>query len=264
MFVVGKIVGFITLPSNFLLLTGLAGIALSMTPWTRTARALLILSVLGLGVVGLSPLGNLLIEPLERRFPVWDAGRGAPDGVIILGGSISPDVSRVHGEAALNEFAERLTAVAKLARQYPQARIVFSGGNGDAFATTNTEAEFALPLLESFGIGRERIIVEDRSRTTLENALFSKQVVAPKAGERWLLVTSAYHMPRSIGVFRAAGFPVEAYPVDWRIGDAGERLRPLDKVSDGLKRTDTAMHEWIGLAGYFVAGKTSELFPAPR
>jgi uncharacterized SAM-binding protein YcdF (DUF218 family) len=219
-------------------------------------------STAGFAVFGYSPAGNLLIYPLEHRFPPWDASRGAPDGIIILGGAIGPDASGANDGAALNESAERVTAAAGLARRYPQARIVYSGGNGDLFASGRTEAEFALPLLESFGIERARIALEDRSRTTYENAAFSKELVKPKLGERWLIVTSAHHMPRSIGVFRAVGFPVEAYPVDWRTGSTLMVLRR--NASGGLQRTDTAMHEWIGLAAYFLAGRTSEFFPAPR
>jgi uncharacterized SAM-binding protein YcdF (DUF218 family) len=97
----------------------------------------------------------------------------------------------------------------------------------------------------------------------LENAVFSKAIVQPKPGERWLLVTSAYHMPRAIGVFRKAGFPVESYPVDWRTRGAKDALRPFGAMSDELRRTDTAVHEWVGLAVYWLIGHSSELFPGP-
>ncbi len=261
-FALGKIAGFFTHPSNLLVVLAIGSFALTLTPFARLGRIALCASLIAIAVVGWSPLGSLLIHPLEQRFPPWDANRGAPDGIIILGGSIAPDVSNFRGEAALNESAERLTGVAGLARRFPDARIVFTGGNSDIFASERTEAQFAIEVLESFGIPRTRIALEGRSRTTLENAAFTKALVSPKTGERWLLVTSAYHMPRAIGVFRAAGFPVEAYPVDWRTGD--DLLQPFDKASDGLKRTDTALHEWAGLFGYWITGKTRELFPAPR
>jgi uncharacterized SAM-binding protein YcdF (DUF218 family) len=253
--------GFLTAPSNVLLVLGVAGLLLTAMRVTRLGRFCLVLSVAGLAVFGLSPAGNLLIRPLEQRFPPWDASRGAPHGIIILGGAVSSDVSHKRGEAVLNESAERLTVAATLARRYPDARIVFTGGSGEIVATEGTEAEVAGPLLESFGIDRGRITLEDRSRTTIENAVFTKRLVMPRPGERWLLVTSAYHMPRAMGVFRAADFSVEAYPVDWRTGDTA--MTGFYLVSDGLKRSDTAMREWIGLAGYFLAGTSSALFPAP-
>jgi len=226
-------------------------------------RALAFASLIVLAILGLSPIGNALIIPLEERFPRWDATRGAPDGIIVLGGVISPDVSSARDEVALNEAAERLTVVAELARRYPDARIVFSGGSGALIYDEGAEAPLALRLLESFGIPRTRITLEDRSRNTVENAVLSKAIAQPKPGERWLLVTSAHHLPRAVGVFRKAGFPVEAYPVDWRTRGPEDALRPFASVGDGLRRSDTAVREWVGLAVYWLTGRSSQLFPAP-
>ena len=234
------------------------------TRFARAGRALAFASLIVLAILGLSPAGNALIIPLEDRFPRWDATRGAPDGMIVLGGAISPDVSSARDEVALNEAAERLTVVAELARRYPDARIVFSGGSGALIYDEGAEAPLALRLLESLGIPRARITLEDRSRNTVENAVFSKAIVQPKPGERWLLVTSAHHLPRAVGVFRKAGFPVEAYPVDWRTRGADDALRPFASVGDGLRRSDTAVREWVGLAVYWLTGRSSELFPGPR
>ena len=106
-------------------------------------------------------------------------------------------------------------------------------------------------------------MMERRSRNTLENAEFSKALVAPKAGERWLLVTSAFHMPRSVGLFRKAGFAVEPYPVDWRVGGRGDLFAFSKIAADGLERTDLAVREWIGLIAYRATGKIDELLPGP-
>jgi uncharacterized SAM-binding protein YcdF (DUF218 family) len=148
-------------------------------------------------------------------------------------------------------------------RRYPQAHIAFSGGSGRLIYDGATEAEFAVRLLESFGIERSRIILESRSRDTDENARFSKEVLQPKPGERWLIVTSAHHMPRAIGAFRAAGFPVEAFPVDYRTRGAIDLLRPFATLGDGLRRTDTAVREWVGLVAYRLTGRTEAFFPGP-
>jgi uncharacterized SAM-binding protein YcdF (DUF218 family) len=261
-----KTLGFFALPSNLLITLGLLGAVMLMTRYARLGRRLLVVSVLLIGVVGLSPLGNLLILPLEQRFPPWDAARGSPDGIVVLGGSIDPELSLTRGDVSLNESAERLTAVAELARRYPQARIVFSGGNGGLIIREGSEAEFALNLFHSFGIDPARITAEDRSRNTFENAVFSRQLTVSKSGERWLLVTSAYHMPRSIAVFRRVGFDVEAYPVDYRTRGWIDAIVPFpfESIGEGLRRTDTAMREWIGLLAYWVTGRSSALFPGPR
>ena len=262
-FVFAKILGFFALPSNLLISLGLLGIVLMATRYARVGRGLAVASIVLIAIAGFSPLGNALILPLEERFPPWDAARGAPTGIISLGGAFDTVVSPARGEIALNEAAERLTAIAGLVRRYPQAHIVFSGGSGRLIYGGATEAELAARLFESFGIEKQRIILEQKSRDTDENARFTKELLLPKPGERWLLVTSAHHMPRSIGAFRAAGFPVEAYPVDYRTRGAVDLLRPFATLGDGLRRTDTAMREWVGLVIYWLTGRTAELFPAP-
>ncbi len=122
-----------------------------------------------------------------------------------------------------------------------------------------------LPLWESFGIARDRVTLESRSRNTAENAAFTRVLVEPKPGERWLLVTSALHMPRAIGCFRRAGFPVEAYPVDWttprRLSLAP--LLPSFEPGRGLRELDSAAHEWLGLLAYWLTGRTSAFLPGP-
>lgn len=262
MFGLSKILGFFALPSNLLIVLALAGILLMRTRFRRFGQGLVIGAILLLVVVGIAPVGNALMLPLEERFPKWDAKRGSPHGIVVLGGAVSPDVSAARNEIALNEAAERMTATAKLAREHPNARIVFTGGSGRLFGGA-TEADFVTDLFESFGIPRDRITLENRARNTVENAVFTKELVQPKPAERWLLVTSAHHMPRSVGIFRKAGFPVEAHPVDFRTRGTTDLTGPFGSLAAGLARTDAAMHEWAGLIVYWLTGRTSELFPGP-
>lgn len=258
-FYISKTLGFLATPTNGLLVLLLVGV---VTLRWRFGRQLTGLAAVLLVICGLSPAANLLMAPLEQRFPRWDAGNGAPDGIVVLGGAIDATVFGARGELALNEAGERMTEAVALARTYPNARILFSGGEGKVLKQGHTEADAARAFFARMGLAPERIEVEDRSRNTTENAVFSKELAAPKPGERWLLVTSAWHMPRSIGCFRAAGFPVEAYPVDFRTPGQG-LLWPFFFASDGLRRFDLASREWIGLAAYYASGRSSELFPAP-
>ena len=262
-FYASKIIGFFAIPSNFVILLGIVGALLLRTRFVRAGWGLVIGSLVLLAVLGLSPVGNALIVPLEERFPAWDERRGPPHGIVVLGGALSPDISHARNTVALNEAAERMTVVAELARRYPDARIIFSGGSAALVFEERPEAEFAVRLFEGLGIPRGRIVPEDKSRNTVENARFSREIAQPKPGERWLLVTSAYHLPRAVGVFRKAGFPVEAYPVDWRTRGIRDTLRPFPTIGDGLRRTDTAVREWIGLLAYWVSGRSSEFFPGP-
>jgi uncharacterized SAM-binding protein YcdF (DUF218 family) len=262
-FIASKVLGFFAVPSNVLIALGLIGVLLLLTRFTRLASWLIVTSVVLMAVAGLSPLGNALILPLEERFPAWDASRGPPDGIVVLGGSISPEISAARGEVALNESAERLTAAAELARLYPNARIIFAGGSSALFVNEGMEAFYAVQQLQALGVAHDRITAEEQSRNTIENAVFSLLLANPQPGERWLLVTSASHMPRAIAAFRAAQFPVEAYPVDWRTSGPSDMLQPFSSLSDGLRRTDTAVHEWVGLFAYWLSGKTKTLFPGP-
>jgi uncharacterized SAM-binding protein YcdF (DUF218 family) len=262
-FILSKIGGFFALPSDVAATLAALGVVLLFTRFKRSGRALAAIGVVLLIVAGLTPLGNALMLPLEQRFPPCDASHGAPTGMIVLGGAIGPEVSAARGTPALNEAAERITTAVALARQYPAARIIYSGGNASLVLAGGIEADYAADLFESLGIPRGRIETERRSRNTIENAEFSKAMAAPKPGERWLLVTSAYHMPRAIGAFRRAGFAVEACPVDWRTRGPIDLALFFESVSVGLIRTDTAIHEWIGLAAYWLSGRSSDLFPAP-
>ena len=260
-FVLSKTAGFLLLPSNFLLILGLAGLVLlafrrRLGPW------LMAISIVGLAAIAFLPIGLALAQVLENRFPAWDASRGAPDGIVVLGGAIDPDLTEARGDTVLTEAAERATVIGRLARAYPAARIIYTSGDASLLGDKPREADYLYPFLDTIGVARNRVLLENRARNTAENATFSKALAQPKPGERWLLVTSAQHMPRAVGSFRRAGFKIEPYPVDWT---TPPRLRfvLLRDSGFGISMTDQAAHEWIGLIAYRLTGRTDALFPAP-
>jgi uncharacterized SAM-binding protein YcdF (DUF218 family) len=262
-FVLSKTLGQMLLPANFLIGVGVLGAILLLTRFASLGRKLMVAAVLLLAICGFSPLGNWVLYPLESRFPPWDAARGAPDGMVVLGGSIEADLSAAHGVAVTSGGADRVIAAAALAHRYPKARIIYSGGSSKLISDDAKEADYATALFESLGVSRERLTMERASRNTQENAEFSKALAAPKSGERWLLVTSGYHMPRSVGVFRKAGFVVEPYPVDWRVGGRADLLTLPTFSVEGLAKVDAGTREWMGLVAYRLSGKTSEFLPGP-
>jgi uncharacterized SAM-binding protein YcdF (DUF218 family) len=263
-FALSKTVGVMLLPTNFLIGLALVGAVLLFTRLASLGRKLVTASVVLLAICGFSPLGKMLLYPLEQRFPRWDDTRGAPDGIVVLGGSIDPELSAAHGVTVFQRSVDRIVAAAALAHRYPNARVIFSGGNANLVADDSArEADYAASVFERLGIAKNRLTLERRSRNTQENAEFSKVLVSPKPGERWLLVTSAFHMPRSVGVFRKAGFMVEPYPADWRTGTDWTLWAPSIFASDALAQVDIAVREWMGLAAYRISGKTSELLPGP-
>lgn len=263
-FYLSKILWFFAVPSNAMLLLLLAGIIMLWSRWARTGRRVVLIAGLLLLVTGLTPVGHALILPLEERFARADLSNGPPpDGIVVLGGGQDMSITAARGVVALNEGGERVAEAVLLARRFPGARLVFSGGSGELFGAKIPEAQGAASLFARLGIERARFVLEDRSRNTHENALYSKKLAAPRPGERWILVTSASHMPRSVGSFRAAGFPVEPWPVDYRTHGWRDLRWPFSKASEGWRRVDNAVREWIGLLAYRMTGRTDRLFPEP-
>ncbi len=207
------------------------------------------------------PVGNWAIRPLEDRFPAITTPPDHVDGIIVLGGAIDDLTSQDRQTPTLNAAANRLTTFIILSKQYPDARLVFTGGSGDLVQGVTSEAPFARTLLTALGLPPERVIYEEKSRTTWENAMEVNRLVQPKPGETWILLTSAAHMPRSVGVFRAAGWQVLPWPVGYRSRDTISQWTP--GLGDKLGILDTAAHEWLGLLAYRLQGHSSALFPAP-
>ncbi len=261
-FVVSKALWLAVDPITLLLVCALLG-ALVVRRAPRAGRALTLIGAGALLVVSIAPVGRLLLRPLEERFPAPPAHTPAPYGVIVLGGSINVGVSLAHGQTALEEGAARLTEAAILARRFPEAKIVYNGGNARPADSDPSEAAEARNLLVALGVDASRIQIEERSRNTDQNARFTAALVKPKPEQTWWLVTSAWHMPRSMGLFEKAGFSVRADPVVYHsVGDDRDYL-PNPEPSRGLRLFELAVHEWIGLAAYHLAGKIDAWFPGP-
>jgi uncharacterized SAM-binding protein YcdF (DUF218 family) len=265
-FYIAKAVWFVLQPSTLIALLIGYGAILIWTGWARWGRRFVSIGALLLLIVGLSPLGNALTVPLEDRFPRADLS-SAPAGIIILGGAEDRLVGSARKAPTLNEAGERLLEGAILANRFPDTKIAFSGGDAGILYKSDSEAEGAAAILTKLGVARDRLILETDARDTYENAMFLKKELKREGalgpGKKWLLITSAYHMPRSVGAFREAGFDVEPWPVDYRTRGKEDLTRPFDKVSEGLRRVDTAMREWVGLLAYWLTGRSSALFPAP-
>lgn len=264
-YLLSKIGFFLVQPSTLaaaLLAIGILGSL--VRPAARRWRTVSLAGLACLVLFGFSPLANIVILPLEQRFakPDLAAIGDKVAGIVVLGGFEEGWVSASRGELGLNEAAERLTETRRLASLLPAAKVVFTGGAGGLVLADRSAAREVGDWLAAAGVARERIVLEDVSRTTWENATLTHRLLRPRPGQSYLLVTSAHHMPRAIGVFRKAGFDVIAYPVDFRTNDWGDALRPFENLGDGLRRLDRATKEWIGLVAYRLSGRSSALFPA--
>jgi uncharacterized SAM-binding protein YcdF (DUF218 family) len=260
-----KIFWFFAQPSGMLLIMLIAGAVLLRVGRERAGRRLVAASVGLLLLGGLLPVSNWLMLPLEQRFARADLAGRDVDGIVVLGGAEDSRIWSERHAHALNEAAERFTEAIALARRYPKAKVAFTGGSIEILSSPTIGADAARAIFGDLGLVESgRLVLETKARDTWENAVLTKALVQPKPGERWLLVTSAWHMPRSMGAFRSAGFVVEPWPVDYRTANAWDALHLFDAPSDGLKRLDTAMREWIGLVSYRVTGRSDALFPGPE
>ena len=260
LFVISKLVWLLLRPNTLALFLATLG-CIGLWRGRRWGRAP---ALLGLGwflAVALTPLATWMTWPLENRFP-----RPPPpahvDGVVVLGGAVDQDLTEARGLPAINGAAERMTEAVALALRFPQARIIFTGGSANPLGSAMTEADVARQLFTSLGLPPDRVIYENAARNTHENATLSLALGQPLPGQTWLLVTSASHMPRSMGVFRAAGWPVTAWPVNYSTG-----LTSLSgyeaPFATRLGQAEWALREYTGLAAYRLMGRTEALFPAP-
>ena len=260
-FIFSKILWFFASPLHLLLFA--LGAGLYFAPRRRFGRPLATSATLALALIAFSPVSSLMLRALEDRFPARKQVMEPPRGIIVLGGAVDERIAASRGQTSLNEAAERMTEAVALARLYPQAMLVFSGGTSALLPSDVREAQVARKLWTDLGVAPERMVFEDRSRNTWENAEFTQQLVHPGNAERWLLITSAYHMPRAMGIFRALGMTPIAYPVDFRTYGNGDDLRPPGDSTLAIRNFEIALREWLGLLAYRLSGRTDTLLPGP-
>lgn len=261
-FTLSKIVGFLIEPVSAIALLCLMALAALAAGRRRPGMALVLLAVLATALGGWTRTGALLLSPLEERFARPPAAPGTVDGIIVLGGGFEGAVNLARGGADIRDSGDRYVEALALAREHPDARIVVTGGTGALVTAGEPDTATAARLFARFGVDPARLILEGESRNTAENAAFTRALVDPKPGETWLLVTSAFHMPRSVGLFRAADFPVVPWPVDYRTPGPGGGFfggSPASNMSD----LSLALREWVGLVAYRLTGRTADLFPRP-
>jgi len=261
-FYLSKIFWFFIQPLNLTIFLLLAGLVAAMIGRRRVAITGSLLALLILALSAWTSLGAMMLNPLEERFARPPLPEKV-DGIVVLGGGFEGAINLARGGYELNAGGDRMVETAVLARRFPQARVVVSGGSGELFLEGEGDAATAPRLLTALGVAPDRLTLEDKSRNTYENAVFTKALVTPKPGETWLLVTSAFHMPRAKALFDKAGFATLPWPVDYRTsGREGIGLF-RDNPADSLQATTMAIREWIGLFAYWLSGRIDRPFPAP-
>jgi len=245
-------------PSTVVLLLLVLSLLVGLLRRRGASRLLLFAALLLMVLPAVLPLRALLAQPLEGHVPPAPLPERV-DGIIVLGGAVEWRVSKARGQLAVNEAAERLMAAAALAQRYPQATLVFTG----LFAETAPQEFRPQATPQSFFSGpafaNRRIIYLGAARSTFEDALLSQQALSPQAGQTWLLVTSAMHMPRAIGTFQTLSWRVLPYPVDYRT--AGLEPSPTLNIIGELAAFDQVVREWGAIFIYHLLGRTQTLLP---
>jgi uncharacterized SAM-binding protein YcdF (DUF218 family) len=265
LFEVSKILWWFLQPTKLWLVLVLLGVVLLYVGRGLAGRGLLSFAVVAALFTVFLPVHSWVAAPLETRFPRLSELPATVDGILVLGGAVDELVTASSGQATLNHAGERMTEAVSLARLYPTAKLVFSGGSSLVRQTETSlslkEADVARQLFNNMGIYRLRLVFESESRNTWENAVNTKALVQPQEGEIWLLVTSAQHIPRSVGIFRKVGWTVLPYPTDYRVIPGSPQ--PNLGFSEKLAIIDSAAKEWVGLLSYYLLGRTSAVFPKP-
>lgn len=262
-FYLSKAFWFFIQPLNLAIILLLAGAALAVTRLRRTGKAMTAAAVLLLVLCAWTSVGALMLNPLEERFARPADMPARVDGVVVLGGGFEGAINLARGGYDLNSGGDRFVEAAILARRYPDARVLVSGGTGTLMLDGEGDADTAPRLFAALGVDPARLILENRSRNTYENALFARELASPQPGETWLLVTSAFHMPRAVGLFRAVGFDVVPWPVDYRTSGVEGIGLFRDNPADSLQTATMAVREWIGLVAYRAAGRIDQILPGP-
>lgn len=207
------------------------------------------------------PSGEWLLYPLEARFKNNPELPEKVDGIVVLSGAESGYHSHIWQQIQVNGAAERLLKFMELTRKYPDAKHLFTGGSGNIGLEKDSSAEVARELFTTQGLDTSEILFEGAARNTYENAKLSKVMVQPQPGEVWVLITTSWHMPRSVGIFRQLDWKVIPYPVDY-YSRKGDLFRFQYGFGKNLSLLAIGMKEWVGLIAYRLTGKTNELFPA--
>lgn len=261
-FVASKILWLLVQPLSLILISAVLGLFLLARRAYRLAMLVQVFTFGLVALVGFTSLGAVMIQPLENRFTRPARPPVNVSTIIVLGGATLGQVSQSRQVAELNAAGDRMIEALALARTYPSAMLMFSGGIGNLAGDGETEAETARRFFLAQGLEPERLILEGESRNTSENAERIAGLLADPGGAV-MLVTSAFHMPRSVALFRVQSVDVVPWPTDYRsTGHESFGLELTDPLAN-LTTFTVAAREWIGLAAYAATGRIPDVFPSP-
>jgi len=260
-FYISKIFWLVAQPLSLSFLLLVIGLFAGLLKWNRIRTWASLAAALVLFVTLFTSTGAVLLQQLEDRFARADLPVGGPTCIITLGGGFESEIVTARGGFEMTQAGDRFVETLRLARDFPTARILVSGGDGSLSGAYKGDAVIAARFFAAFGIPEERLIRETQSRDTFENAANTETLLASNGLENCLLVTSAFHMPRSIGLFRELGLTVLPWPTDYRTTGKASLGLDFTQPSANSQLMTTAVREWTGLLFNHLAGRTQAFFP---
>ena len=261
MFLISKIFWLVAQPLSIAFLLAALAALLGFSGWRKLSGAASLTAALVLFVTLYTTSGAVALQVLENRFAKPSGDPADLSCVIVLGGALENEVTTSRGGTEFNQAADRYVETLRLALKYPQARILVSGGDGSLSGEYEGESEASERFFAAFGISPDRLIKENASRTTYENTRQTSELLAREGLSDCLLVTSAFHMPRAMGLFRKAGISVTPWPVDYRTSGIATLSTDFTQPTSNAQLTATATREWIGLLAYYLTGRIDQIFP---
>lgn len=261
MFLITKLFWVFAQPLSMAFLFSVFAAPVAFLGWRKLGGFSALLAAIILFVTLFTTTGAVALQVLEARFAKPATDPSNISCMIVLGGAFDNEINTARGGIELNQAADRFVEALRLARNHPQSRILVSGGDGSISAGYEGEAQTAERFFSAFGIGPERLIKENTSRTTYENSTNTAELLKAQGLENCLLITSGFHMPRSVGLFRKAGIAVTPWPVDYRTSGVVGLSLDFTQPALNAQITTTATREWMSLTAYYLAGRIDSIFP---
>ena len=261
MFLLSKLIWIVLSPLNLLIIILFIGFLFQLMKTQLISRMFYLIALLFFITVGIFPTGKFLLSNLESKYPALNIMPNKIDGILILGGPTNPSLTHIHNQVSFNDAGERLTEAIKLIKIYHSSKIIFSGGSGSLEQNILTHSYVAKKFFLEMGIDINRIIFESKSNNTFENFLFSKKLINPKSNEKWLLITSSFHMTRAMNIAEKMEWEFIPYHVDFRTGNKKIKLIPsFTKILQNFNTFNLVSHEIVGLISYYFLGRTGKIF----
>ena len=258
-FFLSKFLWFLFNPFNSILFLFFLSVILNFFKFQKFSKIMLYFTFLLFFIAGALPTGSYLLYLLEKNYHNKVNLPENVDGILILSGATNPFLTKEYDQISLNGAVERLTESIQLMKKYPKAKVFFAGGSGYVEHPDLNHSDVAKKFYESLDVNTKNIFFDKKSRNTYENIVFAKKKFNPNINEKWILVTSAFHLKRAISVGEKLGWELIPYATDYKLGKKF-RWKLSTNIFYNLGSLQNSSHEWVGIISYYLMGRSSKIF----